>query len=284
MNISDTLPTTKGKAGPMNEQGRERTGAPLVQSLVRADGILSVIAAAGPGGVSLADIASGTGLKKSTAHHICRTMIELGYVEQSAQDRHYHVGLRPHHIMWQSRRLGELSGAYHDTMLRLSHKSAEVVNLTVPHGHGALVINSLEARSINKISPHTGGLWPLHATASGKIILAHLNDRQRDAALAHPRERFTDRTITDRGVLVAELDRIVVRGAAEEVEEHEIGAACVSVPVFDGRGTFSAAISIAAPIARMAPARRHDLTELIQQEISGIARQQSERTHRKGRP
>lgn len=259
------------------------TGAPLIQSLVRADRIVSVIAEAGPGGVGLAEIAAAAGLNKSTAHHLIRTLIVLGHVEQSRDSRNYLVGLRPHHIMWKSRRLSELSGAWHDVMLRLSHKSGEIINLTVPHGHGALVLSSLEGRSVNKVSPHTGGLWPLHATASGKIMLAHLSERQRESILPGPHTRFTVHTITDREALAATIDRIARQGFAEEIEEHELGAACVGVPLFDPRGTFCGALSIAGPTSRMDETRRRDLTELIVGEVSGAVRLRSNRITRAGR-
>ena len=77
-------------------------------------------------------------------------------------------------------------------------------------------------------------------------------ERGRDALIeAMPLVRFTDRTITDRQLLAAELDRIAANGYAVDNEEYVIGVACVAVPVREADGTVAAAVAIHAATARL---------------------------------
>ncbi|MBM6403199.1 hypothetical protein JQN72_02925 [Phycicoccus sp. CSK15P-2] len=89
---------------------------------------------------------------------------------------------------------------------------------------------------------------PLHATAVGKVLLAELPTRHRDALVdgidfhAH-----TDRTITDPAAYRAELDAVRERGWAEDAAEHESFVNCVAAPVHDTDGRVLAAVSVSVP-------------------------------------
>src|SRR5262249_30720906 len=100
--------------------------------------------------------------------------------------------------------------------------------------------------------PEGGVALPLHCCASGKLLLAHLpaSDRQRLIELMSL-QRFTERTITERGVLESELDRIVSTGYAVDNEEYILGVACVAVPVRNPHEEVIAAIAVQAATARL---------------------------------
>ncbi|WP_420113177.1 IclR family transcriptional regulator [Pseudactinotalea sp.] len=95
-----------------------------------------------------------------------------------------------------------------------------------------------------------GGRNPAHATAVGKLLLAHrLKDAAAIRAWADTRtlEACTENTLTDPDLLAHELARIRVQGHASEDEENELGIACLAVPVWWGPGTEpSGAVSVSA--------------------------------------
>ena len=64
-----------------------------VQSLVRAFRLLEIIADR-PGGIRLGELSRMTGLHKSTAFRILRTMAMMGYVAQSEGSKLYRLGDR----------------------------------------------------------------------------------------------------------------------------------------------------------------------------------------------
>lgn len=258
-------------SAPDGAAGAQQEGKAPIQSLVRANDILSAIAERGPGGARLSEIAMRTGLNKSTAHHLLRTLVGQGFVERAAGLATYRIGLRPFQLVWQSHRLRELSAQYHATMMRLCHRTGETVNLALPYGDATLVASSLEGRGIARASNYTGAVWAMHGTACGKAILAHADAATQQRVLSAPLERFTPHTIATPDALADAIVRIRRDGVAHEVEEQELGAACVAAPLIGSDGVLLGAISIAGPLSRMDEARRQELSTLLVREIASGA-------------
>ena len=96
-----------------------------------------------------------------------------------------------------------------------------------------------------------GKRTPLHCTSNGKVLLAHLPERERARLLKGRLERLTTHTIVDRDVLRAQLLEADVRGYAYTVEELEVGLNAVAAPVRDSRGAVVAAVSVSGPAYRL---------------------------------
>lgn len=62
-------------------------------------------------------------------------------------------------------------------------------------------------------------------------------------------------TITDKGVLRAQLTTIRAQGFAEEIEESKAGVRCIATPILDHLGKSVAAIRISVPLFRFDEAR-----------------------------
>ncbi|WP_410699337.1 IclR family transcriptional regulator, partial [Chryseobacterium sp. SIMBA_028] len=99
-----------------------------------------------------------------------------------------------------------------------------------------------------------GSLTPLHATSSGKVLLAALTTDERSQvfkAVGLPAR--TPRTVTNRGELEKELLEVAKNGFAIVHGEFEIGLTAVAAPIFNHAGTVIAAISISGPAFRFVP-------------------------------
>ena len=85
-----------------------------------------------------------------------------------------------------------------------------------------------------------------HATAVGKVMLAFGGGRL-------PRERdlvaLTDRTITDRAELAAEIARVRERGYGTVFGEREVDVNAIAAPVFDRSGALAAILGLQGPRA-----------------------------------
>jgi DNA-binding IclR family transcriptional regulator len=91
----------------------------------------------------------------------------------------------------------------------------------------------------------------VHATASGKVLLAHLPDVEAEAALEGPLVAHTHRTITRPDELRRQLDVVRGQGFAFDDEELELGVRAISAPVRDREGNVVAALSITCPTSRL---------------------------------
>lgn len=96
-----------------------------------------------------------------------------------------------------------------------------------------------------------GSRAPLHASASGKIFLAHMTPEQREQFFrAKELMRFTPQTMTERNKLDAELDGIAGLGIGYNREELHEGIIALAAPIFDLHGEVAATLSVATPSIR----------------------------------
>jgi IclR family acetate operon transcriptional repressor len=110
---------------------------------------------------------------------------------------------------------------------------------------------------------YVGKRTPAHASALGKVLLAHQPDAELDTMLASKGlPRFTPHTLTTPEALRAALHQIRAQGYALDDEEMEIGLRCLGAPITDHTGRPCACVAVSAPAARMDPAR---IAELIPQ-------------------
>ena len=89
---------------------------------------------------------------------------------------------------------------------RLADEFDETANLAVCRGGQAVNVDQAMGRSPLMTYDWIGNATPLHATASGKIMLAAMSPAERSRALGRrPLPRTTDATLTSRRELDAEL-------------------------------------------------------------------------------
>jgi DNA-binding IclR family transcriptional regulator len=101
-----------------------------------------------------------------------------------------------------------------------------------------------------------GRRYPLHASSSGKVLLASLEAVRLERFLFGGLERPTAATITDPGELRSEIERVRAQGYAAIVDELEEGLASVSVPIADGDGRLVATLNVTGPSFRLDAERR----------------------------
>ncbi|MGW2856533.1 IclR family transcriptional regulator, partial [Streptomyces sp. NPDC001215] len=123
-----------------------------------------------------------------------------------------------------------------------------------------------------------GQLTPVHATSSGKILLAHLPAKERARVLAASGLRkLTPHTLTARTKLEKNLAEARERGYAVTLEELEIGLHAMAAPIRSRDGEVIAAISASGPAYRFTEERIHELAPAL---VKGA----QEISHRMGYP
>ncbi len=107
-----------------------------------------------------------------------------------------------------------------------------------------------------------GQQYPLHASSSGKVLLAEMPTEKVIALLPESLKAYTTQTITDRGVLLRELDQVREQGFAVMDNELEEELISLSRPVRDSSGTMVAILTLNGPRYRFGRAR---IPEALQQ-------------------
>lgn len=151
-------------------------------------------------------------------------------------------------------------GARHRVLRALVDEIGETCNLTMLVGSEIVYIDRVETDWPLRMHLAPGSHVPSHCTATGKLLLSLLPERQMKALVrAAPLRRYTERTITEPAKLIAELARTRRAGIGIDDEEFAAGMVAVAVPVQDGRGRARAAIAVHAPAVRLPldAAKRH---------------------------
>lgn len=231
-------------AGP-----RERGG---IQSVDRALQILDILARRGRVGVS--ELAEEMGVHKSTASRLLSALEARGMVQQSVSRGKYQVGVGVLRLASSmSQRLSIVQQA-RGTLERLADEFAETVNLAVRRSTYAVNIDQAMGPSALATHDWIGNLTPLHATASGKILIAYLDRGERDLLLGPgPLAAHTADTVTDRATLEDELREVAASGLATTHGELEIGLNAAAVAIRDFRGEVVGSVSVSGPALRFEP-------------------------------
>lgn len=232
----------------MTKQGETRQ---RIQSLERADAILSAIACAPDGQARLVDIAAATRLHKNTVFSLLKTLVALGYCEHN-RERSYRIGRRTFELARIAERNLDLVAAARPLMLRLVWQVRESLSLAIPANEHCVVVSTVEGSYAVRGSRFQGQHAPYHASALGKAVVAFLSDDDRSQVLNRIGfEKYTSRTISSPALLEEECARVRDKGFALSVAEEEIGASAVAVPLFSRVGDVVGALALWGPSARL---------------------------------
>jgi DNA-binding IclR family transcriptional regulator len=250
------------------------TAAPAaggVQSVDRAVSVLEILAQRGEAGVS--EVAAEIDVHKSTAFRLLGALEARGLVEQAADRGKYRLGFGIVRLAGAVTGRLDLTQQGRPVCERLSEEIGETVNIAVLQEHYA--VNLYQVRGPGAIGTHNwvGQLTPLHATSSGKILLAHLSPKERAAVLKSSGTRkLTPHTITAKTKLEKDLTEAHERGYAVTLEEFEIGLHAVAAPIRSHEGEVIAALSASGPAYRLTEERIHELAPALLKGAEEISR------------
>lgn len=229
----------------------QAAGAATHRSLERGLALLELVAAA-QAPVPLAEAARRLGLHRSTAHHLMRTLVALGYLRQDEATRSYALTSRLHQLTgrrWNPAELGELAQPF---LERVTAATGEGSSLACLIDGVVTIVAKRETDGPVRVVQNVGAERPLHCTAVGKALSAWLPAAELQAALARtPLQAYTAKTITTHEGLQAELRRVRNAGYAIDDEEQHEGLRCIAMPVHDRSGEVVAAMCVLGPRHRM---------------------------------
>lgn len=235
--------------GSHSETSRSR-GVYDVAVLEKALDLLEAVAAGRSLGLS--ELSARTGVSKASAFRVLSTLERRGYLAKGAADRKYRPGASLLALGLSVVAGLDLVQSARPVLAELHEEFGETVNLGVLSERRVLYLDMIESHWGLRMAARVGMRDPLHSTALGKAILAHLPDDERRRLLAGYRwERSTPRTITTLRALEDELALVRARGYSVDDEENERGARCVGVAVLDRQRRPVAAISVSGPTARL---------------------------------
>ncbi len=218
---------------------------------LRAFSVLEYVVKAGVP-VSLDDATHGCDLPKPTVYRILSMLHEADLLQRDPLSKRYIVGPRMSKLAIEVMQHSTLRAQCHGVLQELVDEIGESCNLTMLDGNEVLYTDRVETPLPLRLHLEPGTRVPLHCTASGKIFLSHLSEKQIHRLLGKaPLTRYTDKTITDPEKLKEELKRTRQTGVGTHDSELFDASVAIAVPIADPNGRVYAALAIHAPSARM---------------------------------
>jgi len=227
----------------------------------------------GAGSTGVSELARRTGLSKSTVHALLATLEERGAVQLDGERRRYRLGWRLFELgsrVAEGRNVPRVARSY---LRRLASETDETALLGVLHGTEVLYLDVAHGTRAIQFAARVGHRGPLHATGTGKVLLAFGGTALCDAVVEQGLQRFTPDTLCDPAALREEMDAIRSRRYALVHEEREAGLCAVAVPVCDHSGGVAAAMGLAGPTARFDEQRVAELLDALLASAAALSRE-----------
>ncbi|HWN28451.1 MAG TPA: IclR family transcriptional regulator C-terminal domain-containing protein [Actinomycetospora sp.] len=221
---------------------RDGAGPDFIEALARGLDVITAFGAARPA-MTLAEVASATGLARPTVRRILLTLAELGYVR--TVERGY--TLTP--------RVLDLGVSYVDALglwdvarphlERLVARTGESCSIAQLDGSDIVYVARVAVPKIVSLTVQIGTRFPALPTSLGKVQLAALPPDELERVLAEPtRSGLTPRWQPDREERDAVLREVRARGWALTDEQLAAGIRSVAAPLRDGEGRVIAGVNV----------------------------------------
>ena len=182
---------------------------------------------------------------KSVVFNRANVLRELGYIEQDEHSKRYTLTTRLLEITNASLRGYYERTNIHTYLKTIAEQTGQCTYFGLRNKKNRIVyVDRFASENAMAVYTNVGDSPIPHCTAHGKALLAFLSLEEIEYVLAEGKEKFTDKTITDRDGLLRELRKIRELGYAFDDEERMRGVRCVAAPVFNSYRQVIGAIGI----------------------------------------
>ena len=232
-----------------------------VQSVDRALELLEVLAKKGEAGVT--ELAQEINVHKSTASRLIQALDKRGLVQQIGERGRFRLGLGILKLAGAASSQIDAVSLAKPVAQDLATKVGETVNLAVLSGSEVLYVDQVAGPSALSMRAWVGQRVPAYCTATGKVLTAWLDERERKNVLPKNLIKFTENTITNYQELETELSRVRKNGFAIALEEMESGLVAIAAPVKNAHQDVIAALVVSGPAFRITKDRIKEISNLV---------------------
>lgn len=245
-----------------------RTGKPAIRHVAAVERALAVLdAVAEAEDVGTNELARRTGINASTVSRLLATLAARGLVRHVEETGRYRLG--PRLVQLGSAALAglDLRDLARPVLTSLAAETGETATLSVPGEPDAITIDFVQSSSSVQSVARVGRPSVAHATATGKVALAF------GAAELPPGplRAYTERTITDREALAAELAQVREQGFALALCEREDDLNALAAPVFGTQGAVVAILGVQGPSSRFDAAATGQASVLLRRRVAELS-------------
>ena len=182
--------------------------------------------------LGVSELATRLKIGKSTVHGITSALEELGILVRDPLHKKYSVGYTLLELCRKTYAKTELREVARVPMERLMEKIGETVCLGILNGDHVTILEVVESHNEMKITSPPGTRLPLLMGATGKVLLAQL-DEKKAKEIVHRMGlvRYTSKSVTDEKRFLKEVEGAKKQGYAIDEEEYIVGVRAVAAPI-----------------------------------------------------
>jgi DNA-binding IclR family transcriptional regulator len=235
-----------------------RTGQPATRQVAAVQRAIAIIDELAKARTELGtnEIARRTGINVSTISRILATLTAGGLVDHVSATGRYRLGVG---LVRLANSVGlDIRSLVRPHLEELGSRIGETATLSVPGEHEAFTLDFVQSPLTVRSVAEVGRTSVAHATAVGKVFLAH-GGTLRGGTL----KAFTERTIVDRSVLEVEVSKTRETGWAQALGEREEDLNAVAAPILDRSRKLVAILGVQGPAIRFSPRAMRAAVELL---------------------
>jgi IclR family pca regulon transcriptional regulator len=248
--VSKRSQSVRGEEPAADAEGEMERSGRFSSSLRAGLAILNCFSAEQPV-LGIANLADELSMSRSTTHRYASTLVALGYLEQD-QARRYRLAPRVVDVGMSVLDSMALRGKAREHLRELREQTGRTVSLAVLDGGDVRYVDRLRGwrrgQHAVDLDLGVGARVPANCSAMGKVLLAHLPERERERLIGELElTRCGPNSITSKKALRAELEQVLEDGLAVGDEELAPGVRTLAAPVMSPEGEVIAAIGIPVP-------------------------------------
>jgi len=224
------------------------------QTLFRGLDVLELVA---DGPATLAELASRSGLTKTTAHRLASALVERGYLSFVAREG-YNLGPKLLELGYLASQQINLPRVARPHLETLSDRTDDTVHLGIRDGERALYLDKISGNRRVEVQSRVGERQPLRSTGLGKALMLDDNeDAWRRCFVLEEAQSHSRIGIEE---FLGRMRDYAARGRAFDLEENEDRIRCIAAPVRDASGRIVGAISLSSAAQYLDDARMAQLS------------------------
>lgn len=219
------------------------------------------------------ELSDELGFSKSTVSRLIQTLVEEEFLMEDSDSPGYRIGSSLLSLGGHFVSNSELYQEVAPVLNKLVLETGESVHIAVRNKRKVLYLNKQIGSYYSDIETQIGSLNPVHATSSGKLLLAHSPSETIEIILNEELMAFTEHTHTNPIMLRQEIEEIRKKGFAFSKDELKIGNYSIAAPVYNYENEVVCAITLVGPTSRLTDVKEERFTRLLIQ----AAKEASER-------
>lgn len=201
--------------------------------------------------LTLIELATLTGMSKSSAQRTVYTLQAMGYVGKDPQTRRFQLLPKVIEIGFNYLISHPLIRVANPYLSQLANASGETASLTEPVGLEMVYLAQLVTSKFIPVHTPVGMRIPMYCTSSGRAWLSTLPDDQIRVILqASTRVARTTATLTDVDTIFERIALCRPVGYATNCEELFLGDMGIGSPILDNKGQAVGAVHLSPPTSR----------------------------------